>query len=404
MRKIVAILIILGLSLSASLAQAFPAVQVFQQTSDSVVLIVASTGGGGGSMLGTGSIITQSGIVVTNAHVVVDSGTGRPFSSIRVYTKPDEVTGSLSRDLVNPHEAKVAAYDRDLDLAVLKVKGLSAGQGTITLANDREIMVGEEVVAIGHPEQGGLWTLTYGRISSQIMNQSKVKGKNVFQTDTALNRGNSGGPLLDRRGYMVGVNTNIARRGSGDLAITGVNFALKSSVVNNWLGQQGVKIAYGTKPLYPASEALPSPQAQVKQAPAPAPEKMQSQKPEPAKPAPEPMKPEPARATASPAREASKTGVSGAKSREHKPRYGRQPRASEQVQPAQPVQKAESAPAAPAAPASGDAKGTNEFGEGSDLKSGDVLTPIKPYKEDDLFKQVEMELEDMMMDIKMNFR
>ncbi len=387
MRRIVAMLMILGLSLSASLAQAFPAVQVYKQTSDSVVLIVASSGGGGGSMLGTGASITKSGVVITNGHVVVDSGTGRPFPSVRVYTKPDEVTGSLSRDLVNLHEAKVAAFDRDLDLAVLKVKGLKAGQDIITLANDREIMVGEEVVAIGHPEQGGLWTLTYGRISSQIANQSKVKGKNVFQTDTALNRGNSGGPLLDRRGYMVGVNTNIARRGSGDLAITGVNFALKSSVVNNWLGQQGVMLAYGTKPLYPVSEATPSPPArpaQMKQAPAPAPEKMQAQE------------PEPARETASkptPAQEASKTGVSGAKSREHnKPRYGRQPSGA---------QKAESAPAAPA---SGDAKGTNEFGEGSDLKSGDVLTPIKPYKEDDLFKQVEMELEDMMKDIKMHFR
>ncbi len=396
MRTIVAILMILGLSLSASLAQAFPAVQVFKQTSDSVVLIVASSGGGGGSMLGTGSIITQSGVVITNAHVVVDSATGRPFPSVRVYTKPDEVTGSLSRDLVNPHEAKVAAYDKDLDLAVLKVKGLSAGQGIITFANDREIMVGEEVVAIGHPEQGGLWTLTYGRISSQISNQSKVKGKNVFQTDTSLNRGNSGGPLLDRRGYMVGVNTNIARRGSGDLAITGVNFALKSSVVNNWLGQQGVRLAYGTKPLYPDSEAAQSPPArpaQVQQAPAPAPEKMQA-------PEPEPMKQEPVKETSkpAPAQEASKTGVSGAKSREHKPRYGRQP-------------KAQTPQSAPAAPAFGDAAGgtgINEFGEvsspSSSPKSGDVLTPIKPYKEDDLFKQVEMELEDMMKDIKMHFR
>ncbi|KKM18210.1 hypothetical protein LCGC14_1668000, partial [marine sediment metagenome] len=205
------------------------------------------------------------------------------------------------------------------------------------------------------------------------------------------NRGNSGGPLLDRRGYMVGVNTNIARRGSGDLAITGVNFALKSSVVNNWLGQQGVRLAYGTKPLYPDSEAAQSPPArpaQVQQAPAPAPEKMLAQEPE-------PMKPEPARETSkpTPAQEASKTGVSGAKSREHnKPRYGRQPSGA---------QKAESAPAAPA---SGDAKGANELGEGSLPKSGDVLTPIKPYKEDDLFKQVEMELEDMMNDIKMHFR
>ena len=272
MKKIVAILLILGFTLSASFVLAFPAVQVYKKTSDSVVLIVASNGGRGGSMLGTGSIITKSGLVITNAHVILDSDSGKPFSKVRIFTKPEEVTGNFSKDLVNSHDAEVAAYDKDLDLAVLKVKGLSSGQGIITLANDKEIMVGEEVVAIGHPEQGGLWTLTYGRISSQIADQSKVKGKNVFQTDTSLNRGNSGGPLLDKRGYMVGVNTNIARTGSGGMAITGVNFALKSSVVSGWLGRNGVNIAYGTEALYPEAEPTPTTPEMVKPTPKPTPE------------------------------------------------------------------------------------------------------------------------------------
>ena len=117
------------------------------------------------------------------------------------------------------------------------------------MADPDEIKIGEEVIAIGHPEQGGLWSLTYGRISGSIENFSDIDGKDVFQTDTSLNRGNSGGPLLDQRGYMVAINSNIARLGSGGLPITGVNFAIKSSVVKKWLSKEGYTIAYGQKPL-----------------------------------------------------------------------------------------------------------------------------------------------------------
>ncbi len=405
MKKIVAILIILGVALFATQSHAFPAVQVYKQTVDSVVLIVASSGGGGGSMMGTGSIITKKGLVVTNAHVIVDSDTGKPFPKIRVYTKPAEVTGDLRRDLVNPHEVTVAAYDSDMDLAVLRVKGLSSAQGTITLANAKEIMVGEEVVAIGHPEQGGLWTLTYGRISSQIANQSKVQGKDVFQTDTALNRGNSGGPLLDSRGYMVGVNTNIARRGAGNLAITGVNFAIKSSVVSAWLGKQGVNIAYGTEPLYPEAETVkPAPQAQrpaVEQAvepPAPSSPPVQEEVHQPEKPVQAQQQPDQSVTETTPAHQPVKSDVStGARTRERAPRYGRAPRAGQ-----------EGAPQTGSVSSSGtsgkSAMDGGDFGESQDLKSGDMLTPKKPFKQDDLFKQVEMELEDMMNDIKMHFR
>jgi serine protease Do len=250
MKKTLMVLCVFLLLGVRSLAEGFPAVEVYKKTAKSVVLI-ASRSDRGDSLVGAGSVIADTGIVVTNAHVVVDERTGRPYSTIWVYIKPDVITGSLGRDLVHRHKARVMAHDDDLDLAILDVKDLPRGIGVIELADPREIMVGEEVVAIGHPEQGGLWTLTYGRISGQITGQSGIEGKDVFQTDTSLNRGNSGGPLLDGRGYLVGVNTNIARIGKGDMPITGVNFAVKSSVVKTWLAGEGRMFQYGKEPLSP---------------------------------------------------------------------------------------------------------------------------------------------------------
>jgi serine protease Do len=94
-------------------------------------------------------------------------------------------------------------------------------------------------VAIGHPEQGGLWTLTTGTISSEFDNFNGVKGKHVFQTETGLNRGNSGGPLLNQQGQMIGVNTAIARLAPDGMPITSISFSLKSDVAQRWIAEQG---------------------------------------------------------------------------------------------------------------------------------------------------------------------
>ena len=225
------------------------AIEVYQQKSKAVVFIVGRSEGKA-PMVGAGSIISSSGIIVTNAHVVIDKSISRPFPNIKVYLKPDKVTGSQKKDLVTPYEASVKAFDIDLDIAIIKVENLPTDTGVMELAAPEEVKIGEEVIAIGHPEQGGFWTLTYGRISGIISNQKGIEGKDVYQTDTSVNRGNSGGPLLDKRGYMVGINTNIARLGAGNLPITGVNFALQSIVVKKWLGEQDIMLAYGTKPLY----------------------------------------------------------------------------------------------------------------------------------------------------------
>ncbi len=246
-RLILSILMLLVMTTHAG-ASGFPAKRVYERFAPSVVLIFATKGEGTG-MIGAGSIISKAGLIVTNAHVVVDKKSGHPYPVVRVYLKPPRVTGIPQRDLKTPLRARVLHYTTELDLALLRVSGLPQDINIIELADPKDIKVGEEVVAIGHPEQGGLWSLTYGRISGEISDFHGIKGKDMYQTDTSVNRGNSGGPLLDRRGYMVAVNSNIARIGRGGLPITGVNFSIKSSVVKRWLEENGITIAYGKKPL-----------------------------------------------------------------------------------------------------------------------------------------------------------
>jgi len=335
-------------------AESFPAVEVYKQTSPAVVLIVASSGDGR-NQIGAGSVITRDGLIITNAHVILD-GSGRPFRTLSLYTRPDEITGDFQKDLTHRHKVEVKGYDRALDLALLQVNGLGTATGVISLADPRDIMVGAEVVAIGHPEQGGLWSLTYGRISGQLSNQGKVKGKDVYQTDTSVNKGNSGGPLLDGRGYLVGVNTNIARRGAGNLAITGVNFALKSSVVSKWVrDKQGVSLAYGTAAA--GSDMVASAghsSASASKSVTVSDERME----------------EPDEPSMGSVEESHGLPVSGTKD-------------EKAGEPAEAPEKdiLEETP-----------------------KSDTILTPKKPYKEEDLYKAVEREMEDMMMDMKDKFR
>jgi len=234
-------------SVSIAFAEEFPAVQVYEKTAKSVVLI-KSRFEGKQSLVGAGSLITRKGVILTSAHVVVDKEDGKPAAAVQVFIKPDRVTGDYRRDFTKRYTAEIAAYDSDLDLAVLKIQDFQDDIEPLLLARADEIRIGDEVVAIGHPEQGGFWTLTYGRISSVLENQSNVAGRDVYQTDTNVNRGNSGGPLLDRRGHLVGVTANIARVGAGNLPITGVNFAVKSVVAGQWTEKSGYPAAYWRSP------------------------------------------------------------------------------------------------------------------------------------------------------------
>ena len=81
--------------------------------------------------------------------------------------------------------------------------------------------------------------MLFRSISAEVDNFNGVKGKHVFQTETGLNRGNSGGPLVDSEGRMIGVNTAIARVAPDGMPITSISFSLKSSVAKQWLREQG---------------------------------------------------------------------------------------------------------------------------------------------------------------------
>ena len=208
--------------------------RLYSSVSPAVVLIYGEEGDVGS--VGTGSIIHKSGLVVTNAHVILSHATKQPFGKLFIFLKPDKVTGSNDTDLKRGFHAQWLAYDAAKDLAVLLIDNAPDGLPTVLLA-EGDVGVGEATAAIGHPEHGAKWSLTTGRIGGEWANFEGVTGKDVYQMETSVNRGNSGGPLLDGNGYMVGINTAIARRSEDGLAITGINFAIKSSVVRAWLGQ-----------------------------------------------------------------------------------------------------------------------------------------------------------------------
>jgi serine protease Do len=220
--------------------------QIYKTKASGVVLIVASPEGSSSASAGTGSIIRPDGTVVTNCHVIYSETTKAPYPVIHVFLKPAKVTGNMNKDLKRHFSAEVLAYDRGLDLAILKMKNPPADLTVQTLGDPNELGPGDETIAIGHPEQGGLWTITTGVIGTEFEDFKGIPGKHVFQMETSLSWGNSGGPLFDIRGYQVGVNTAIARKGEGGVAITGVNFAVKASVVKKWASKHKVMLSYGT--------------------------------------------------------------------------------------------------------------------------------------------------------------
>jgi serine protease Do len=154
------------------------------------------------------------------------------------------------------------AVDRPLDLALLELEEKPINPRLVPIGDSEAMETGEPVLAIGHPEQGGLWTLTKGVISTVLADLGGVPGKDVFQTDANINRGNSGGPLLNSNGALIGVNTAFARKAADGLAILSINFSVKSNIVKDWLAKTGVKVAYAEAP--PAETLV-----RVAQAPAP---------------------------------------------------------------------------------------------------------------------------------------
>jgi serine protease Do len=237
---LLAIATVLGFWPGVGLAGDLTPREIYERSAPAVVMIIGYSNSGQRGSGGTGSIIQQDGLVLTNAHVVIEEQTDKPYPRLRIYLKPDRVTGDRKVDLSRSGKARVVAFSQPLDLALLKLDGPPGPFPVLELDDSDRTEIGDRVVAIGHPEQGGLWTLTTGTISAEFDNFNATQGKSVFQTETGLNRGNSGGPLLDTYGRMIGVNTAIARVAPDGLPITSISFSLKSNVARRWLRDQGV--------------------------------------------------------------------------------------------------------------------------------------------------------------------
>jgi len=263
---LLAITFVTGLTGMAAAAPAraaeFNPQTIYAGTAPAVVFVAGFAGEK--QMSGTGSIIRGDGLVLTNAHVVLNKETGQPFERLWVFLKPERLTGNNQKDLTRRVKAQLVAVDSNLDLALLALEQPPQPVPVMLFGDSDRVAIGERVAAIGHPEQGGLWSLTTGVISASFDDFNNITGKHMFQTEASLNRGNSGGPLVNADGQQIGINTSIARKAKDGLAITSVNFSVKSGVARAWLAQQGVQIALAPpvvmRPM-PAVGAVASPAA-----------------------------------------------------------------------------------------------------------------------------------------------
>ena len=159
--------------------------------------------------LGSGFIIDASGLVVTNNHVIADA---------------DEVSVILNDGTTL--KAQIIGRDTKTDLALLKVKP-DKPLKAVKFGDSDKLRLGEWVIAIGNPfSLGG--TVTAGIVSARNRDINSGPYDNYIQTDAAINRGNSGGPLFNLNGEVIGVNTAIISPSGGSI---GIGFAVPSKTV-----------------------------------------------------------------------------------------------------------------------------------------------------------------------------
>ncbi|MCS7142451.1 MAG: trypsin-like peptidase domain-containing protein [Aigarchaeota archaeon] len=212
--------------------------EIYERVKESVVLI--ETVGRVGGSTGTGFLYDTNGHIITNFHVV-DGGQ-------RYYAR--FIDGAL-------REARLIGGDRYTDLAVLRIDVTRLNVRPLNIGDSDELRIGEEVAVVGNPYGLELsWSLSIG-----IVNQKKrlytVEGgysiPDMIQIDAAVNPGNSGSPLLNSKGEVVGV-VNAIRSESG--GFEGIGYAISASVVkrvvpvliergsyqHSWLGVSGVNV------------------------------------------------------------------------------------------------------------------------------------------------------------------
>ncbi len=185
--------------------------QVYAQTADSVVAIICTAGSGyfQNTSSGSGFIMSEDGYIATNYHVVEGAQT---------------ITISCSDG--TEFKAKFVGGDSANDIAIIKadVKGLNP----VTVGRSDHLIVGDQVVAIGNPLGNLASTLTVGYVSAKDrMVNTDGNAINMIQTDAAINSGNSGGPLFNMKGEVVGITSaKYTGETASGATIEGIGFAI----------------------------------------------------------------------------------------------------------------------------------------------------------------------------------
>src|SRR3954463_742250 len=166
---------------------------------------------------GSGVIVTASGRILTNSHVVKDA---------------DDIKVTLHDG--NDYDAKVIGVDPKADLAVLQLKGTPPALKPLTFGDSNTLRLGEVVLAVGDPFGVGK-SVTMGIVSAKGRGNMGIEEYEDFiQTDAAINPGNSGGALVNLKGELVGINTAIASKSGG---YAGIGFAIPTNMVRPIMDQ-----------------------------------------------------------------------------------------------------------------------------------------------------------------------
>ncbi len=172
--------------------------------------------------LGSGFVIDKAGHIVTNYHVIQGA------KKVQVsFSGQDEIT------------ATVVGKDPSTDVAILKIDAHARALTPLELGNSDAVVVGDPVYAIGNPF-GFTRTLTTGVVSAvqrQIEAPNSLPIDHAIQTDAAINHGNSGGPLIDSQGRVVGVTSQISTGSTGSQGNVGIGFAIPINTVRSVAGQ-----------------------------------------------------------------------------------------------------------------------------------------------------------------------
>ncbi len=159
---------------------------------------------------GTGFIINSEGYLVTNAHVLADDF-GKLATGLEAITSQQTI-----------FEVEFIGFDGGLDIALLKISGQHEA---LELGNSNEVQVGEKVIAIGNP-LGLQFSVSQGIISA--IHRPGINGLDAYiQTDAALNPGNSGGPLINKKGEVIGINNFKIKSGES------LGFSLESNYIKD---------------------------------------------------------------------------------------------------------------------------------------------------------------------------